>query len=147
MADKRDDEEILARLDEDLADLIRDLSDEEIVEAVKAEGEDPAVVAAHARSLIAQAIDRRAAALRRRARQDYEDAVVALTQRQLRLPADPKRRRSLLQTAASRQRSVGLTLQHRDLTSLSDEDVESQLRKLHELGFIDDEGNVVGDAK
>ena len=99
------------------------------------------------RSLISQAIDRRAEALRRRARQDYGAAVVALMQRQLRLPKDPKARRSLLQAAASRQRSVGLTLQHRDLTSLSDEDVESQLKKLHELGFIDEEGNIVGEAK
>jgi hypothetical protein len=147
VADKRDDEEILARLDEDLAEAILDLSDEEIADAIKADGENPATVAASARSLIGQAIDRRAEALRRKARKDYEAAVVALTQSPLRLPHDPKARRSLLQAAASRQRSVGLTLQHRDLTSLSDEDVESQLKKLHELGFIDDAGNIVGDGE
>lgn len=46
------DEALLLKIDEEAAEAILDMSDEEIVEAVKADGEDPETVAADVRSVL-----------------------------------------------------------------------------------------------
>ena len=113
---------------------------EEILADVRVEGGDPDAIAEEVRVTLNQAtrpFQRRHLA---RARRDYEAEVSASKQRVFKLPPTPARRRNLLQSLTG---NLGLTLQNRDITELSDEDVEIQLQSLAELGALDnrDEAN------
>lgn len=145
----RNDEEVLAWITAELAEVVLELSDDEVVAHVEAQGDDPSKTAQRTRDVIRRAIALRDQAKRRQHRRDYEVAVAALLQEPLHLAVDPKLRRSLLAAAVRSKPAVrdALTLQHRELTSLSDHDVDNQLKKLQQLGFIDQSGNLVGEEE
>jgi hypothetical protein len=76
----------------------------------------------------------------RTSRADYESTLAGISSREYRLPKNPTERRVLLASVLSQRpdlRSVALTAQHRDLTDLTDADVESFLKQLAELGLLD----------
>jgi hypothetical protein len=118
---RKADEEVLANLMNELAEGVLEMSDEEILAAA------------------------------REARENPEDAAhrVAMRTRTYHLPDDPRDRRVLLDVVVRRNPRVrsAVTLQHRDLTSLSDADVESQLKKLQEIGFLDADGKPLGEEE
>lgn len=137
----RDGEERFERLIGGAAEAVLESSDEEIEAEARAEGLDPAEAAEGVRSVLLAAVDRFSGQRRReRSRAEYEARVVAMRQRQPRLPKTADARRQLLALAFRQQPQAAgmLTLQFRDLKGLPDEDVTSCLRQLAELGVLAD---------
>lgn len=133
-------EQVLERVVGAAAESVFEASDEEILEDLRLAGEDPVEVAARAEAVMMKAVADHRAGLRRRARQEYEERVATLRQRDDRLPGTEEARLALLALAIHahpRLRKV-LTVQHRDLKGLPDEDVSSYLRQLAALGVLDD---------
>ncbi len=143
MAEPED--EVRFKLADALVEQMLELDDEEFRALLAEAGEDVEALAAEARSLLASTVERVDAETRKRNRQDFENAARAAAQRPVRLPGDPARRRALLQAVLQRNPRVGsaLTLQHRELELVSDDDVTSQLLKLEELGLIDESGDAI----
>jgi hypothetical protein len=144
---RKSDEAALANLMNELAEGILDMSDEEIISEALTAGESPDDVAQQVARLVEGAIKVRGERKREAARREYEANIAAMQARMYRLPDDPIQRRGLLDAVVRlnpRVRSA-LTMQHRDLTSLSDADVASQLRKLQDLGFLDADGKPAGE--
>jgi DNA-binding TFAR19-related protein (PDSD5 family) len=73
------------------------------------------------------------------AQQQYESKMSAMFQGEHCLPETPEERRALLHSFLNTNPQVSnaiLTMQHREFTGLTDEDVESYLRQFMELGFL-----------
>jgi hypothetical protein len=136
----RKDEEELAHLFEALAESVLESSDAELLNEIRAEGQDPDAVAQRGSQLIQAAIKAAAERKRREARQAYEASVASLKAGKYKIPAGIVEQRTLLGSVFGQNPDVGrvLTLQHRALKTLSDADVKGYLAKLGELGFLDD---------
>ena len=140
-------DELLARIAEEVADDILALDDVALAALLRDASVDDKVLLAEGQESIAAAVEQADAVIRARARKDFENAAAAALQRSYRLPLDPATRRAMLNDAVRRNPMLGagVTLQHRDLSELSDDDVTKQLTKLAELGVIDgvieDEGD------
>lgn len=136
----RKDEEELTRLFEALAESVLESSDTDLLSELRADGQDPDVLAQRASQLIQAAIKANAEAKRREARRAYEANIVTLKAGKYRIPTTIADQRVLLGSVFGRNPDVGrvLTLQHRELRTLSDADVRGYLEKLGELGFLDD---------
>jgi FMN phosphatase YigB (HAD superfamily) len=146
---RKADEEALENLMNELADGVLEMSDEEILAQVREARENPDAAARRVAEIVQRAITTRGQRKREEARREYEAVIAAMQTRTYRLPDDPQERRALLELVVRRNPRVrsAVTLQHRDLTSLSDADVESQLRKLQEVGFLDANGKPVDEEK
>jgi hypothetical protein len=136
-------EEILARMVEEVADDLLAVDDVALADLLRDSGIDEQRLLAEGQQSIAAAAERADAAVRQRVRKDFENASTAAVERAFRLPSDLVKRRRLLTDAVRRNPGLGpgVTLQHRDLSELSDDDVTKQLEKLVELGLIGDEGD------
>src|SRR5262245_16771587 len=137
--DREYDEE-LTHFFEALAESVLESSEVDLLSELRAEGQDPEVVAQRATQLIQAAIKATAEAKRRAARQAYEASVAMLKAGKYKIPETITDQRMLLGTVFARNPDVGrvLTLQHRELKTLSNADVRGYLEKLGELGFLDD---------
>ena len=133
-------EEELTHLFEALAESVLASSDADLLSELRGEGQDPDVLAQRASQLIQVAIKATAEAKRREARRAYEANVATLKAGKYKIPATIADQRVLLGSVFARNPDVGrvLTLQHRELKTLSDADVRGYLEKLGELGFLDD---------
>jgi hypothetical protein len=136
----RKDEEELTHLFEALAESILESSDADLLNEVRAEGQDPDAVARRASQLIQAAIKGAAEAKRREARRAYEASVASLKEGKYQIPAGVSEQRALLGLVFAQNPNVGrvLTLQHRELRTLPEADVKGYLEKLGALGFLDD---------
>ena len=145
MTDKFTPEELLRKITEELVDEVLGLDETALAEFFRTAGIDEQALVDEGRGAARRAIEQADAEVRRRARDQFEAAVTNAVQRTYGLPVDRGQRRVLLGNAVRRNPGLGpgITLQHRDLSELSDDDVESQLRKLQELGLLDSEGNFV----
>lgn len=146
---RKNDEEILENLMNELAEGILEMSDEEIIADARESRVNPDEAARRVAELVQRAVEVRGQRKREEARREYEATVAAMQTRTYRLPDDPQERRALLDAVVRRYPRVrsAVTLQHRDLTSLSDTDVGSQLRRLQELGFLDADGKPIGEEE
>ncbi len=142
--DPRDHQLELQRVVDAIAASVLKASDEEIEEEIRAEGEDPDASAQRLRARLLGLVDRereqRLAAARERQQRKR-----AAAEKEPELPATPEARMELLvaAVAAMARRRAPLTLQHRELESLSDADVTRLLRQLASLGALEaaDEGS------
>jgi hypothetical protein len=125
----------------ELAEAVAEASDKELLAEAQETGLDLEVEAESVRAVFRRSVDKFRKHKLEQARRDYEHAASALFTKSYRLPETPRDRRSLLTNllAAQPQMQGMLTVQFRELDQLSDEDVESSLRKLAELGILDDE--------
>ena len=119
---------------------------DDVYEDSEKEGLEPKEVAEKTRTILLDAVKEHRLEKLRGARSEYEEAASRLEKRKYDLPETPAERRELLETIVAARPSLRqpLTLQYRDLTELSDEDVESSLRQLAELGLLpkeQDSGN------
>lgn len=123
-------------------------SDAEVLQETQAAGEDPLVTADHARGLLLGAVRAHRRHLMTQARTEYEQQVVALQQRAVALPATAAERLALLTATLAHQPELqsALTIQHRELRSLPDDDVTSYLRQFAELGVLDAPWEPDGDS-
>jgi hypothetical protein len=123
-----------------LADSVAETSDKELLAEAQEAGLDLEAEAESVRAVLRRSIDKFRKRKLEQARRDYEIAASALFTKEYSLPETPRDRKRLLTNilAAKPQMQDMLTVQFRELDQLSDEDVESSLRKLAELGILDD---------
>lgn len=132
------DEQRLMRLYDTLADSVEEMTDEEVLAEAREAGEDPKLLAKQVAGIIEMSIRTQSEGRRQEARRQYEDAIEALSGRRYALPPTVQERRALLVAAITQNPDIrsAVTLQHRELRSLSDEDVTGYLKKLFELGIL-----------
>jgi hypothetical protein len=136
--DRRDyDKEYQALMDA-LAESVLRESPEELVKDVRADGVDPDEYAEKLRQAMLDAVKAYQQQALHLARRSYKDSVAKYEQHKIHLPNSREKRREIFQRAIQRDPEFGeqLTMQHRDFTDLTDDDVESYLRQLHELGAL-----------
>lgn len=142
MTKPKDDAERLAYLMDSLAERAAEASEQEILDDAAAAGVDVKVEADRVRGVLADAILQAKKQRRVDAAAAHKQSVAAIAERSARLPRSPAARKRLLDRVVQHQpamRQTVMTLQHREFESFSDGDVESALRQLHALGFLDGE--------
>lgn len=141
MPKRTKDEQQLKRLMFALADSIQSASDEEILAEPGLEGKDALLESEKVRDLLRSVLKQIAQQKLREARKHYATAIDDLQSRRFPLPDSPLARRHLLMGVLDRRPDVGsalLTAQHRDFTSLTDDDIRSFLEQLIALGILPD---------
>jgi hypothetical protein len=137
------DEQKLMRLFDALADSVEEMTDEEILAEARETG-DPKVQAARVADIVEKSVRAHSERRRLEARRQYEAAIEAMSRRGYTLPPTAEERRTLLVAAVTGNPGIrsAVTLQHRELKTLTDEDVAGYLKKLIELGLLggEDEG-------
>lgn len=136
-SDRRDAKKELDNILEELLDSIQAASPEEIAEDVRSGGRDIKDIAAAVKGDLLAAVRRFEQRKLRAARAQYESRVG--TQRpSYTLPGTAVERRTQLMAilTAKPEMKRMLTVQHRDFENLTDEDVESALEELGELGLF-----------
>jgi len=128
---------VLNALAEDLANV----SDIELVAEARAAGRDPARSAGELRDLLLGTVKDFKDKRRRAVERAHQASVERLNAARFALPETPAEQRALLAVALERRPDVReMTVQHRDFTELSDDDVASLLKQLQHLGVLDDTG-------
>ncbi len=141
MASDRDHErQELESLLDGIVETVLDAPEEEIDDDLRALGEDPEKAAMRARQLALDAVKQHRAGRRERARQQFDTEQQTLDSRGYDLPETPAARLALLVAAVHGKPHLSgmLTVEHRDLRGLPDEDVVGYLRQLAELGVLDE---------
>jgi hypothetical protein len=139
MSTKLDAEEKLERIGAGLVDAIFATSDEEILEQARAAGKDPEETAARVRWAMSKAAGNHRKQRLVRARKRYERKREQLANVDVELPATAAGRLALLTAVLERPGAESMvTVQHRQLRDLPDEDVISLLRQLAALGALDE---------
>jgi len=136
-------EKELCALWDAFAESIVESSDEEVLAEAREEGEDPHETAQRVRSALRDSVKSFQKRRLYEAEQEYQRRITEIYERQHRLPAAPEQRRELLSLVFSRipaMQAALLTAQHREFSSLTDEDIESYLKQLGELGVLDQLG-------
>jgi len=130
--------ERLARILDNLGEHIRNVPGEELLEIAREEGRDPAEVNARIKSLLKATFKEHQQKFLAEARQGYERDLATISEGNFHLPKTAAGRRNLFLAALSQapQLTPAFTLQNRQLTDLSDEDIECHLRKLAQLGVL-----------
>lgn len=123
-----------------LAEAVAESSDEELLAEAQEAGLDLEAEAESVRAALRRSVEKFKKQKLEQARRDYELAASALFTKKYSLPEAPRERRNLLANILTAQPQMQgmLTVQFRELNQLSDEDIESSLRKLAELGMLDD---------
>jgi hypothetical protein len=75
-----------------------------------------------------------------KAKAAYEQEIAVMSERRVHLPKRPETRRRWLDAVFQRQLQLqaAFTLQNRDFSELTDEDIEARLRKLEVVGVLKD---------
>lgn len=130
--------ERLARILDNLAEHIRNVPGEELLEIAREEGRNPAEVNTRIKSLLRATFKEHQQKFLTEARQGYEHELATISEGNFQLPKTAAGRRSLFLAALTQapQLTPAFTLQNRQLTDLSDEDIECHLRKLAQLGVL-----------
>jgi hypothetical protein len=131
----------LDRLFANLAQGVENASPEDILAEARAEGQDTEQIALSVRSTLLDAVRSFEQRKLHAARHAYRKRSTELKNKRILLPETATARRALLISAASNdQRVARVTARFRDLKDLSDEDVQSALEDLIELGALEDIG-------
>lgn len=132
----------LGKILDGVAEYIENAPAEDILEDVRLEGLDPEQSADEVRNTLRRALVLRGKAKLAKATRAYDEQAQIESRTVYQLPQSTAGRRHLLQSAMAHG---GLTLQNRDFSELTDEDVLVHLRSLAELGHLDDLDVLDGD--
>lgn len=141
MADKVPSQtERLRRILDGVAEHIVTAPGEELVEDARVQEEKPEAIEAHVKNVLLTAVTNYRQRELKMARESYEQEVMAMKARRVELPQRPESRRRWLAAVFSQQPQLqaAFTMQNRDFSDLTDEDVEAHLRKLDALGVLKD---------
>lgn len=139
MADKVPSQtERLRRILDGVAEHIGSAPGEELIEDARTQGENPEATAAHLKSVLLAAVTNYRQRDLKTARESYEREVAAMRTQHVELPNRPESRRRWLTAVFNQQPQLqaAFTMQNRDFSELTDEDVEAHLRKLDALGVL-----------
>lgn len=127
-----------------LADTIEKLTDSEVFDELKQLDKAPEMVAKETRDVLLSSLK----AFRKRkfieAKERYKMSIETVETGLFALPATPQERRELLLMVVNDNPYMAkglLTAQYRDFKDLSDDDVESMLKQLQQLGVLKDPNN------
>jgi hypothetical protein len=125
----------------DLAEAVKQASPEDLLAEAKAAGQDTERIAAEVKNTLLEAVRGFEQRKLHAARSAYHEKSIARHPRRFIMPATAAERRRMLTNAATIDKRVArVTAKYRGLTELSDEDVQSALEDLIELGAFDDVG-------
>ena len=118
-----------------------ELSDEEVAAEYREEGEELSVVASRVRGILSAAVVEHQSRERDRLRRERASQLNDLGAFRNRLPSSPEKRRHWLQLTLQRHpgSTAELTAQFRNLSEMTDDDVESALMQLAFLDLLDEE--------
>jgi hypothetical protein len=138
MSNKRTDTENLDAISDALSDSLVNATDDEVLEEARLAGLDPSAEAARVKALMLVTVKAYQQRALREARRAYELQAQQPTRTQG-IPTTPAKRRDLFSFVLSRQPQYAeiFTAQHRDFTDLTDDDIESYLEDLAELGVLE----------
>ena len=139
MANKKTDSERLEAMFNALAESICNASDDELLEDLRQEGVDPEAEANRLKEMMLDTLK----AFQQRglvsAQEGYRRRVEQLEGGKYPIPESRQERRSLFSLILQQPQYAGLvTAQYRDFKDLSDEDIETCLEDLAELGILDE---------
>lgn len=135
----RSDTERLARILDNLAEYMETAPGDELLEAAREEGRDPAEVSARVMGLLRSTFKAHQQKALVEAREGYQREITSMSERRFDLPKTAKGRKNwfLAALAQAPQLQPAFTLQNRELSDISDEDIEAHLKKMAQLGVLD----------
>ena len=140
MTDKeRSHTEKLEKILDFLGDHIRSAPGDELIEAAREEGRDPGEENTRLKGLLLKRLKSHQQRTLAEAREGYERELASMSRGDYNLPDTPEERRALFIATiaqASSQLQSTFTMQHRDLSDFSDEDIVANLRKFQQLGLL-----------
>jgi len=130
--------EKLERILDYLGDHIRGAPGDELIETAQEENRDPGAGNTRLKSFLLTVFKTHQQKKLSEAREGYKRELCSISEGNVKLPKTPEERRALFITALAnaRQLQPAFTLQHRDLSEFSDEDIEANLKKLAQLGLL-----------
>jgi len=130
--------ERLTRILDYLGDHIRNAPGDELLETAREEGRYPGEVNSRIKSILLRTFKSHQQKALTEAREGHRREVASIAEGHFDLPKTAKGRREWLLAALAQapQLEPAFTVQHRDLSELSDEDIESHLKKLSQLGVL-----------
>jgi hypothetical protein len=130
--------ERFARILDSLCEDIRTAPAEELLQSAHEAGRDPVMTNTRVKSLLRSTFKAYQQKVLREARQEYERELANISEGNFDLPKTAQGRRNWFVAALAQapQLLPAFTLQNRELTDLSDEDIECHLRKLAKLGVL-----------
>jgi hypothetical protein len=131
--------ERLARILDNLAEHIETAPGDELLEAARDEGRDPTEVSARVKGLLKSTFRAHQQKALVEAQEGYQCEITSMSERRFDLPKTAKGRKNwfLAALAQAPQLQPAFTLQNRELSDISDEDIEAHLKKLAQLGVLD----------
>jgi hypothetical protein len=138
MSSKRSDyEQRLEAVMNAVAESIAEANDEDILAEAVEEGQDADAAAAEIRQRLLRATKTHLQEKLWESRKQYKRDIEALNAKEYFFPKTAIERRRLLATVLQLRPDL-VTAQWREFDSLTDEDIESSLRQMQELGILDD---------
>ena len=125
-----------------LADQAENMPDAELLDEATAAGANVQEQAEHMRNFLLGAAARAKKQRLTRALSEHSATVARLGTKESRIPKDPGEQKAMLDRIIARRpkvREEAVTLQHRELESFSESDVESVLRQLEALGALEED--------
>jgi hypothetical protein len=121
-----------------LGDHIRSAPEDELVEAAREEGRDPGEENTRLKGLLLEKLKSHQQKKLAEAREGYERELASMSEGDCNLPDTPEERRALFMATLAQvsQLQSAFTMQHRDLSEFSDEDIVANLKKFHQLGLL-----------
>lgn len=121
-----------------LGDHIRSAPEDELVEAAREEGCDPGEENTRLKGLLLKKLKSHQQKKLAEAREGYERELASMSEGDCNLPDTPEERRTLFMATLAQvsQLQSAFTMQHRDLSEFSDEDIVANLKKFHQLGLL-----------
>ena len=122
-----------------LGDHIRSAPGDELIEAAREEGRDPGEENTRLKGLLLQKFKAHQQKKLEEARAGLQRELASMSEGNFNLPETPEEKRALFMATLShisQQVQQTFTMQHRDWSDFSDEDIESSLKKLAQLGLL-----------
>jgi hypothetical protein len=130
--------ERLARILDNFGDHIRNAPGDELLETAREEGRDPAETNARIKSVLLRVFKSHQQKGLMEARQGHQHELARISEGHFNLPKTAGGRRSWFRAVLVQapQLEPAFTMQNRELSDLSDEDIEAHLKKLASLGVL-----------
>ena len=121
-----------------LGDHIRSAPEEELIEAARDAGRDPGEENTRLKGLLLSVFKSHQQKKLAEAREGYKRELASISEGEFNLPGTPEERRTLFMAtlAQASQLQSAFTLQHRELSEFSDEDIVANLKKFAQLGLL-----------
>jgi hypothetical protein len=121
-----------------LGDHIRSAPADELMETAREEGRDPGEENTRLKGLLLDKLKAHQQKRLKEARAGFERELASMSEGNLNLPSTPAERKALFIATLARasQLQTPFTMQHRDLSDFSDDDIVANLKKFFQLGLL-----------